>query len=181
MPRLRRVVNSKYSVEDEDIPLDTQDQDALISGFKEKVPFNKTRPRNKLDNQLIRVMQMIQGAFLVVNLILITNSYYRRENPLLSCVSCVLILGLAILIHVEFVKPRELCDTISNKQLLVANLVLSGIVFVVKLRTYSGIMDALFFVPFVTGLSLFSLLQDIKSLSLDILELEQLKFNYKEA
>ncbi|KAG7880586.1 hypothetical protein KL905_002560 [Ogataea polymorpha] len=181
MPRLRKVINSKYTTDDEDLPLDLQDQSVLIENFKENVPFSKLRPRNKLDDRFSKVLYLIQICFAAINLILITHPHYRRENPVVSCLTCVTILGLSVLIHVEFIKPRELFDRFTNIQILIAIMAISATIFLMSIRFYTGILDMLFFVPFLSSLTLYSLIKDIGSLSQEILELERLKFNYKEA
>ncbi|KAG7820236.1 hypothetical protein KL928_001673 [Ogataea angusta] len=181
MPRLRKVINSKYTLDDEDLPLDSQDQSIIIENLKENVPFNKLRPRNQLDDRFAKVLHLIQACFAAVNLILITHPHYRRENPIVSCFTCVAILGLSILIHVEFTKPRELFIKFTNMQVLVAIMAISAIIFLISARFYTGFLDMLFFVPFLSSLTLYSFIKDIRGLSQDILELERLKFDYKEA
>ncbi|KAG7884972.1 hypothetical protein KL938_001229 [Ogataea parapolymorpha] len=168
-------------MDDEDLPLDLQDQSIIIENFKENVPFNKLRPRNKLDDRFGKVLHLIQACFAAINLILITHPHYRRENPIISCFTCVTVLGLSILIHVEFTKPRELFARFTNMQILIAIMAISATIFLISVRFYTGILDMLFFVPFLSSLTLYSFIKDIRSLSQEILELERLKFNYKEA
>ncbi|KAG7870075.1 hypothetical protein KL918_000279 [Ogataea parapolymorpha] len=168
-------------MDDEDLPLDMQDQSIIIENFKENVPFNKLRPRNKLDDRFGKVLHLIQACFAAINLILITHPHYRRENPIVSCFTCVTVLGLSVLIHVEFTKPRELFARFTNMQILIAIMAISAAIFLISVRFYTGILDMLFFVPFLSSLTLYSFIKDIRSLSQEILELERLKFNYKEA
>ncbi|KAG7694973.1 hypothetical protein KL930_001296 [Ogataea haglerorum] len=181
MPRLRKVVNLKYTIDDEDLPLDSKDQSIIIENLRENVPFNKSRPRNKLDDSFGKVLHLTQACFAAINLILITHPHYRRENPIVSCFTCVTILGLSVLIHVEFIRPRELMTRFTNMQILIAVMAISATIFLISIRFYTGFLDMLFFVPFLSSLTLYSFVKDVGSLSQDILELERLKFNYKEA
>ena len=183
MHRRHLFVPNDSSISEDDgllTPIDSDEQDQIVYRLQKSIPLGSA---DSSDDWLLRfLLRFIQVLIIVVNLVLITHRYYRRDYPFLSFFSCATLSISAVLI--EFTvrdDGSQVIDSISNQTLMVYNILLG--VLIILSKVMYGIRlsyDIGFFIPFCLALMTYWLDATRSSLINELNKLKQKKYHFKD-
>ncbi|GME66956.1 unnamed protein product [[Candida] boidinii] len=189
--------------------IDSSEQEDLINKFNKDLPFSRRRKAlTENDRKLIKLAKIIQVIFVFINLLLIIIPYYRKGlNAFISFLSTFSFLFSTVNIQLQFVNfnnaepstVRVLIDkhiipimdkyNIDSSGLVRINLILSVAIMVLKflmrvlLNPSNTVttLDLIYLLPILISTGIYITVNDIKVIDSEIEELENLKYDYKEA
>lgn len=193
MPRLRKVQNSKYGglrsgnsddyETDLNYPIDSIDQNGIITKLKERNDFKNSKYAKV-------VFRLYLIAVLIINLILITIPYYRKkDNSIFSFFACLMLFIPMISVYSTVYTIENLNNDYLNLELfqetkiLVLALILYLMAIIIKVIFYESNIqrDILYILPILISFCIIDINRENGHIKQSIKELESLKYDYKEA
>ena len=171
-----------YSTNDDGLltPIDSDEQDQIVFKLEKSVPLGKV---NSNDDWLLRaLLRFIQILIIVVNLVLITHPYYRKDYPFLSFFSCASLSISAVLI--EFIGRNDgsqIIGSISNHGVMVFNIFFGVLIILLKCMFEIRLQyDFGFVVPLSLAILVFWLDGTRTKLISALKKLKQQKYHFKD-